>query len=68
MLKILMDLRFDELKVGDNLSFDVEETEKGTAAKKISRSYLLRNTFKKYFYIDNKNSPTLGRGNFIQSE
>lgn len=36
--KDLDGLTFDELKVGDTLSFDVEETEKGTAAKKVSRS------------------------------
>jgi len=34
--KALVDVTFEELKVGDNVSFEVTETEKGPAATKVS--------------------------------
>ena len=36
--KDLVGVTFEELKLGDSLSFEVEETQKGNAAKKVSRS------------------------------
>jgi len=36
--KELVGVTFDELKVGDTVSFEVVETEKGSAATKVSRA------------------------------
>lgn len=36
--KELQDLRFDDLKVGDNVQFEVSESPKGPNATKVSRA------------------------------